>query len=1779
MSVETATIFSAPLTVRTRFGADTSGSSPRFVNGIELSTTANVTLTTPFGGFLTFTETGEEGGQAIGTLTLRITPQIHAALRDQDFRDRLIGTDIELDGIRRDWITTDLAQYVVGTDEMASDAELAAAGIGTPAANVDQFWENGRYLYLPVHALLGTVPTGRDLTMRCGSAGETPWFQDPAIPFGGQAWLNISDPDLFLVPDATINAQLFDVAGTDTLATVVASIIAPMAGTYEILIVPSGTHIINASFTAPQPRVLLYGAPRSATKPTLDVDVDLTITNPQELAFAGFSFDLQGGRLAFSGYGTDPNGNLPWSVRFTQCDFTRATAIVGGNRLLTVAVDRLLLLGNTFDNGTDTSNGGAFRLEHSYGSIVIGNDFGGSSAVRGGAFHVLDCSQLAFNANAFSGNSINPAGASADGYIDNRFASTSTPALTKFRNLIVTRSDTPVHCRFLYNATTDIEVEPGSIGVEIVSGNEVTTYVRVVLDRASNLNPGAYEQIPFTPSQILLFTRETAYISVFEVITATLNVRTSADSNVGDANLLGSLPASTFVVIDSNRTSQDDGTWVFQPVLLDPRWLPDFAENLFRFDEVPVDLWVAERPSLGGDALIQTVSNEYTSLPGYIGELTAEGGRHMIGADPGEYIVAVPEIAQWSELAVNADDAGSELTVHFEYGLMSDVAGFNTVPQAKRQLIDTALSLPASDVLVGEVIAGATGIAALKGRTVPNTSPARLDLTPAHLITGVLASAGLTPTWVASVPNTEPDYYLPDPNGGIAGDITLVNDVAQLQPGDVVLKGKYLIVDATTSADTGRISNVTTGRVTDAWLYVGAFSGTDMLGRTYAEATTDTPAHDMLTADSFDAADRTTTTVRALRSAQVVELTTPVWNDSLLGAVSDADIAALPVDVDTTSDTLDTDDVTTRLIAGTWLRHIRFNSVSGLNTAGIPTLLTLAVDATTTTRMNLVAQGGTASGAVSIRIEENPGTLAADVQGDFDLYAEAVSVHTTGNTASVIATTAEFDTTFDATGQLALSFDPAVRSPIRIRITINGQDFYTNEASLESDLHAILDDPEFLYTTLPRSDASWTGLKLPLAPAPAGLTSLGRMSDATSAYTNFQALTSTPNIIVSDGASYRRIGFGPTGSNDGLMEVGVTSIASFLADYSFATGTGISQEIIDILDVATSPEGELEGNNTYDDSFMSIGPGQWTGGQTTNRGELGGLLETFDTLCPDGFQELFGDFGIGYTQGVTQTQVRKAHLTINGITLNTTALKNQHLRQNLRNVNLIHSATDDSRFRLTMVYFLIDRMQNIFDLVLQQYASYSAVPDGYRGAPMLAYLLSYHIYRPSWIEATIQHDAANVADDDGVTEFHARLRQVNTLNPYATGALNASNRADADDRFTHLESGGLDTLPVAPFEDNIVTLLEEDLEKIRVELGQQGGVMEAAGVEFTVVSPPANSDRYGGFELQVGDDDASQTYGAVAQGTAGFTYVQTLQEDLLRLGYWVSNPTATQTADGDFGARTATALMLFQREWGINTPGTESQVVDAETLTALIGALNDPSWHRPGLLPENLAHDRCFQLQPSWDPDDPNAPYYVRYGEFEANEAGFPAENVFENNDCWATLDTLARLNEVVREWDARGYNIAGDRIAINDMSVIGFRDFPGRTNPNSHRTGQMIDIRSENSSMGDLRSANHSWDRTAEFILLAMAKGFNKNFTYCIYAYRQAAAASPGQRMVSPDAPHWHHVHIEKGNPMNGYPLDAAGNIDESQETSASNFCRNPDAADGLCAVHGTCPHFTTYP
>lgn len=178
-----------------------------------------------------------------------------------------------------------------------------------------------------------------------------------------------------------------------------------------------------------------------------------------------------------------------------------------------------------------------------------------------------------------------------------------------------------------------------------------------------------------------------------------------------------------------------------------------------------------------------------------------------------------------------------------------------------------------------------------------------------------------------------------------------------------------------------------------------------------------------------------------------------------------------------------------------------------------------------------------------------------------------------------------------------------------------------------------------------------------------------------------------------------------------------------------------------------------------------------------------------------------------------------------------------------------------------------------------------------------------------------------------------------------------------------------------------------------------------------------------------------------------------LQKDLMLLGYWISSSVQPPEADGGFGPKTGLGVKLFQRETGLGTAASTSGKVDNDTLDVLLAALNNPEWYRPGIPSDSLRRPgmppkprgRSFQLQPSWGPADPNTPYYVRYTSILEAGAGIAPHDTFEYNDCWAKLDTLARLEAVSREWHSRGHNQPNNRLSIGDMTMVAFQQMPGR--------------------------------------------------------------------------------------------------------------------------------------
>lgn len=291
-------------------------------------------------------------------------------------------------------------------------------------------------------------------------------------------------------------------------------------------------------------------------------------------------------------------------------------------------------------------------------------------------------------------------------------------------------------------------------------------------------------------------------------------------------------------------------------------------------------------------------------------------------------------------------------------------------------------------------------------------------------------------------------------------------------------------------------------------------------------------------------------------------------------------------------------------------------------------------------------------------------------------------------------------------------------------------------------------------------------------------------------------------------------------------------------------------------------------------------------------------------------------------------------------------------------------------------------------------------------------------------------------------------------------------------------------------------------------------------------------------ELKQGDNDANHIWNGQSYPNHTGTYVKTLQERLLELGYWVSSPSTNngRACDGDYGVTTKGSVAMFQIEhMALNTDGTIDEtkvngIYDTATITAMAAATTTRPSHRA----RNLAGDIQFvQLPPSED--------YTRYSpQFDDggdnNFKVLSGTNFRFMTDNWARSETVNLLKKVCSEWKKKGK----EQLLIGDLSLFYGGDMPDHS---THEEGFSADL--DHDTYCSINRAAFDPVQALELVDLFEAEGAEKMYINCHHVISEN---SKSEWMGG----HHHHLHI----------YSTAGNV----------YRRKTGC--GACAKYATCDY-----
>jgi hypothetical protein len=279
-------------------------------------------------------------------------------------------------------------------------------------------------------------------------------------------------------------------------------------------------------------------------------------------------------------------------------------------------------------------------------------------------------------------------------------------------------------------------------------------------------------------------------------------------------------------------------------------------------------------------------------------------------------------------------------------------------------------------------------------------------------------------------------------------------------------------------------------------------------------------------------------------------------------------------------------------------------------------------------------------------------------------------------------------------------------------------------------------------------------------------------------------------------------------------------------------------------------------------------------------------------------------------------------------------------------------------------------------------------------------------------------------------------------------------------------------------------------------------------------------------------------------------YVKELQQDLAKLGYWISSPSKGygMQADGIFGQMTESAVLLFQWEHLLLRTGK----VDSVTGKAIKARLLDPHFIRPGhtIRPTYTS----FQLPPSKN--------YTHYDpQYEEIPVTAPKDGEKDKVtimiDNWGTQEMIEMICEVGEDWASRGY----EEFWVGDIAKYN-GDALGISSGSHHEGGTEVDIDSNIYCSIDESSFNK--EDALEFAQTLIQFGAKAILCNCKYVI-QHCRASESSQVVYPYGGHSDHFHVHVTT--HTYSPHRQEICNDCQKTNTSCPCRGRKCKD--CPEH----------
>lgn len=215
-------------------------------------------------------------------------------------------------------------------------------------------------------------------------------------------------------------------------------------------------------------------------------------------------------------------------------------------------------------------------------------------------------------------------------------------------------------------------------------------------------------------------------------------------------------------------------------------------------------------------------------------------------------------------------------------------------------------------------------------------------------------------------------------------------------------------------------------------------------------------------------------------------------------------------------------------------------------------------------------------------------------------------------------------------------------------------------------------------------------------------------------------------IVVTEAGNEVKVNFKKYKS--GVYTIGSQTIKKLIeTDRDVIRSLNVSDAAIDMMMAVSENEGNLDGINTYDNSYISFGVFQWTLGADRNGGELAALLKKIKANAPQAFQEYFGQYGIDVH---TSTGTTYGFLEFRGNKVVEKADKD--LFRPAHRAFRFWLAGQDKRVQAVEIEHALSRLMNFYwkpELGVKRYTLGQVITSQYG----VALLLDNHVNRPAYV--------------------------------------------------------------------------------------------------------------------------------------------------------------------------------------------------------------------------------------------------------------------------------------------------------------------------------------------------------------------------------------------------------------------------------------------------------------